>query len=186
MTQAGDLLLAQMTVYDANASIAAPGGWQKVRTDTLLNALTQSIYYKIATASEPASYTWEYSSSKERNGKTEAAGGIVVYGGVDSVQPISAHSGQASSGTNLITAPSITTTAVNEMVVFFGGTTASSAPLVPPPGMTKRFEQVTANTAISAIGTDELVLAAGATGERTANGSGIGGVGQLVALRPAP
>ena len=65
-----------------------------------------------ATASEPASYTWTLSSAH-----TGAAGGIVSYSGVDPSAPVDVSSGQTTNSNLNHTAPTVTTTAANDMLV---------------------------------------------------------------------
>src|SRR3569832_59214 len=79
----GDLLLANVSVKDGTSvAISAPSGWTLIsRTDNGTDISVAS-YYKIASTSEPANYTWTF------NTQTKAAGGITRYGGVDATHPI--------------------------------------------------------------------------------------------------
>jgi len=55
----GMLMIAQMGWRYQDTTIIAPAGWVELVTyDTHLNNRPTAIYYKVATASEPASYTW--------------------------------------------------------------------------------------------------------------------------------
>jgi Domain of unknown function (DUF1929)/Bacterial Ig domain/Kelch motif len=179
-TATGDVLLASVAVRGVPA-IAAPAGWSLVRTDPRGTILKQAVYVKVAGATEPASYMWTFSVSKP------AAGGISAFAGVDTASPVNASGGQANLSAAAVTAPSVTTTAANTMLVALYGY-APLAGLTPPAGMTERWEigsaPGTTNPVVSEAAT-ALQAAAGATGTRTATASkAVNSVGQLVALRP--
>jgi hypothetical protein len=182
---AGDFLIAQVSVRD-NPIITAPAGWTFLRRENspaLLSQLAQAIYYKFVGATEPASYTWTFSSSQN------ASGGIIAYTGVDTTSPIDASSGMVGTGPTA-TAPSVVTTAPDEMVVAFFGM-ARSTGLSTPAGMTERYEVVSGGgggaTALStSMAADVVQTTPGPTGNKTSTDGATGAawVGQLVALRP--
>jgi PKD repeat protein len=177
----GDVLVASVDVR-GNPTITAPTGWTLIRLDLIQNSFRKATYYRVATNSEPANYTWSFSSS------LAASGGILAFSGVSTSNPIDAHGGLTSTGTNLITAPSVTTTVPNTMLVGLFAATGSIT-VTPPSGMAERFD-VTSNLGtfkISSEGANALQGTAGATGDRVARAD-IGtnpNIGQLVALRPA-
>lgn len=175
----GHVLVAAVTVRGSPA-ITAPAGWTLIRSDQSGFTVKQSLYYKVAGASEPGSYTWTFASSQG------AAGGIVAFSGVDTSSPVDASSGATGSGT-AITAPSLTTTAADARLVgFFGMSNLATA--TPPTGMTERLDvSSTAGTYRASLeAADEPLGAAGSTGSRTATSTATQtNVGQLVALRPA-
>src|SRR5208283_3983500 len=62
-----DIMLAQIVVWDgAGTNVpTAPGGWNFIRRDFVSNngnKMTSWLYYKVATASEPSTYSWTISS----------------------------------------------------------------------------------------------------------------------------
>src|SRR5208283_1651711 len=88
---AGDLLLAQIVVWDGSGSNVptAPSGWTIIRHDAVVsngNQITSWLYYKVAGASEPSSYSWTISSQW-------AAGVMGAWQGAASVSPIDKASG---------------------------------------------------------------------------------------------
>ncbi len=175
---AGHVLIAQVVFRTPTNVVTPPSGWILIRRDETSSTIGMASYYKVATSSEPATYTWTFSAS------VLLAGGIADFSGVKTSSPINAQAGSFQSGTSMI-APSITTTVPNTELVFF-----SSASLVgtvsPPNGMTEDWD-MTNNSNITAFMADQDNPASGATGTRTATCSVSGGnLGQLIALSPGP
>jgi len=113
----GDVLIAMIAVRGGtgNGAITMPSGsWSLVERTDSVTAITLAVYSLVAGASEPASYTWSWST-----GNQKSAGAIQAYRGVDTVTPIDAHAGQSESSPSVSThvAPSITATYGNEMRV---------------------------------------------------------------------
>jgi hypothetical protein len=180
-TAAGDLVLASVDVRGQPA-ITPPAGWTLLQADTSGTALRKATYWRTATAAEPASYTWRFNNTKA------AVGTILSYSGVSTTAPIEASSGQANAAAKAITAPSLTTTSPDAVVVGLFGT-AKDAAVAPPTGMTERSE-ASVNGGTGAIATGETAdytpTQPGATGAKTATATlSAPNVGHLVALRPA-
>ncbi len=179
---ADDALLASVAVRGA-PTITPPSGWTLVRLDLSASTVRQAVFVHIAGDAEPASYTFTLSTAQS------AAGGIVAYGGVDGSNPIDVHGGQANASSTSISAPSITTSGPNRMLVGFFGTAALTTETAPA-GMVERFDEAVPSTntyKVTAGADDELLAGAGATGTRAALAANTGvNVGQLMALRPAP
>jgi PKD repeat protein/methionine-rich copper-binding protein CopC len=177
--QGGDVLLAGISVR-TKPTITPPSGWSLVVRTESGNAMTQTIYVHVASASEPTSTTWTFSKAGS------AAGGIVAYAGVDTTTPVDASAGQAASNSATITAPSVTTTAANDVLVAFFGI-ARTSNIVPASPLVERYD-ITVSTAlkykISSAAADEQLIGSGPTGPRTATGNAAANVGQQVALRP--
>jgi hypothetical protein len=183
---AGDLLLAVIAFRggDQSAIASTPAGWTQV-TSTVDGALLgMSVFRKLATAVEPASYTWTFSASNR------AAAAIMAFRGVDASSSIDAFATRVNGPSTSLTAPSITPDVPNTMLVAFWGATNGNATVTPPPAMAPSF--VLANTT---AGPNGLVLggateahsAAAATGTRVATaGSAVPNTGYLLALRPGP
>jgi concanavalin A-like lectin/glucanase superfamily protein len=80
-TAAGDFLLAHIAL-DSAVGVTAPAGWIPLSLDSGIGGGMSQVYYKIATASEPASYTWFLS------GSTYIAAAISRITGVSTLTPI--------------------------------------------------------------------------------------------------
>jgi hypothetical protein len=100
----GDLMLTYVNSYTGAADPTAPSGWTKIR---LVNGgsgvIGLSAWYKIAGASEPASYTWSVGTAAV----WQVAG--ASYRGVDGDNPIQAHNGATGTAAGQSTG-SVTTT----------------------------------------------------------------------------
>lgn len=108
--QSGDLLLAQISWRGNRSLNVVPTGWTLRQFQVNGNVIRQAVYSKLATGSEPTSYTWQFSSSG-RN-----AGGISVWRGVDSSDPIISSAGNSAFSSTLI-APSVTVSETNTVAV---------------------------------------------------------------------
>ena len=185
-TVAGDVMIAAIATTPSTVTITAPAGWTLIQAVTQTTATSNrvSTYYRVATATEPASYTWTLSTAH-----TGASGGIVSYSGVDNTTPINVSAGAATASALTHTAPSITTTVANGMLVTVHEY-ASARSWTPPAGMTERVDIASraASTAGVTLEMNELLLgAAGATGAMTATASTSADTGATVsiALKPA-
>ena len=124
--KAGDTLIAQIIVHDGTASNppTPPNGWNSIRHDSVnsTSLATSWLYYRIAGASEPASYSWLISSSF-------AAGVMGAWRGTTSV-PIEKNSGTATAGLSPVSVSALSLTPSNnhELQVLFYGSQAASAP----------------------------------------------------------
>jgi hypothetical protein len=179
---AGDLLLATVDVRGVPA-ITPPAGWTQLQTNTSGTAIRKATFWRLAGASEPETYTWGFSKA------LNAVGTILAYDGVSATSPIQASSGQANAASTSITAPSLTTTSPDALVVGLFGL-AKRATIAPPTDMTERSEVVTPTTVTTAAATaetaDRTQARAGDSGPQVATAtSGGPNVGQLVALTPA-
>jgi hypothetical protein len=130
--QAGDIMLAQIVVYDAAGTNVptAPSGWATVRHDAVNNGnkLTSWLYLHVAGASEPVSYSWQLASQY-------AAGVMGAWRGASS-SPLDQSSGSTAAGSSPVTdaAPSLTPAVTNELQVYFYGSQNSAAPTITEPG----------------------------------------------------
>lgn len=85
---AGDFLLARVANRNqVGATIAPPAGWSLLRSDQSASQLKSFVLFKVAGASEPASYSFGVSIA------SNAAGSIMAFSGVDPANPIDASSG---------------------------------------------------------------------------------------------
>ena len=179
----GDLLLASIAIR-GSSTISPPAGWTVIRNDLNGTNLRQVTWWKIATASEPATYTFTFSAGRL------SAGAIHAYGGVHPTNPIDVSSGSINASSTSLTATGVTTTVANDRLVAFYSMT-TNATVTPPAGMTERGEQPGSESTLPRMtvieGSDQALAAAGATGNRVATASAAAtSIGQLFALRPAP
>ena len=179
-----DLLVAQLTLDDATATVTKPAGWTEITTVTQIGSgIQQRIYWMIRSNSEPASYVWSFSKS------VRGALILVDISGVDTNQAINASDGRLGTGASIV-APEVASAYKNGMLIGFFGTTGVGSSIVPQASMT-----VPANGTASAVsGTAGVQLALayeqiandGLTGVRTATGASGNYVGQTIAITPAP
>ena len=126
----GDTLLTQIVVFDGTGSNVPtiPNGWTGIRHDSVnaANKATSWLYFKVAGASEPVSYTWTISSNF-------AAGAMGAWRG-GSITPIENSSGATASGASPISgsAPSLTPTNSNDLQVYFYSGQSTIAPTLTP------------------------------------------------------
>jgi len=186
-TVEGDVMIASIAVRPDTAAITEPADWALVRRvdNANPNANSLAVYYKVAGASEPADYTWTFSTS------TGSAGGIQSFLGVDQGNPINVEDGQNTASGLTHATPSVNTTVTNTMLVTSHAFT-SSATWTPPGGMTEAFDAasvaVPSAAGISIEGNYVIQVAADATGAKTATASNDADVGNahILALKPAP
>ena len=99
---AGDLLLATISVANAEV-IVPPAGWLEVdQGHCPAGACTLGVWFKVAGPSEPSSYLFSWGTAQLAGGRT------IVYQGVDQAKPIDAAA--VATGTSDIIVPSVTTT----------------------------------------------------------------------------
>ena len=184
-TVASDVMVASIAIKPNTATITAPAGWTLKRRTDNANATASSlaIYYRVAGASEPASYTWTLSAN------TGSAGGIQTFSNVDTQNPIDIDLGQNTASGLTHASPTVATTLTNTMLVT-SHEFASAATWTPPVGMTEAVD--TASVAVPNSGGISLEAnyaiqsAAGATGTKTATASNDADAGNahILALRP--
>ena len=175
---AGDLLLAAVTWTGdwTTATPSAPGGWTLIRA-TGDNALGQFLYYRLMTAGDPASWTWTGPASN-------ATGGMLAYSGIDASNPVNTSSGAPDTVSGQATAPSVTTTRGNVVLVAFFGVLNGNLQ-TPPASMNAVWNGASLTApAISTLAAQQSWPAIGTTGSRIATGNGTRSVSQMVALQP--
>jgi hypothetical protein len=174
----GDFLLAQITFEKGSAAGSnpqiTPSGWTLVRRTDRGSDLGQAVFYRVATAAEPPSYTWTFSQS------LIAAGGILRYTNVNTTAPIVGSSGNTGDS-NTLTAPGVGAEANSILVAFFGLKKKATS-LSTPGSMTERY-YFESSQDMAILGADEP-RGAGPTGSRTSTaGHADKWVAQHVVLR---
>ncbi len=173
---AGDVLVAQIA-QPAAASFTPPSGWTSVVSNTRGTSVTATTYWRLATASEPSSYTWSSSSL------VSMIGGVAAYSGVSAATPIDASGGATGNGATL-TAPSVQASVVGGRLLGLF-TLRSSTPSVASGTQQRWAFQINTGPAVAGISMgDTAVTAAGPTGALTATGTAADWIGQTVVLRP--
>lgn len=180
-TQQGQVMVAQIVSRSVNA-VTAPAGWNcPTSADHSLSGARMVLCWKVAGASEPASYVF---STSDANGK---AGGIETWSGVSTANPFAAVSEASGTGT-ACTAAGVTTTVASQALGLFCGH-VGAVTYTPATGWTERRDLANSTatykaTAFSATGVGPST--AGGTGNPTATASTSGGgwISMLVALQP--
>jgi len=178
----GDLLLAQVSVAGLTActNITAPTGWTSVVCGLSSGNIVQVVYSKTATSADlSATESWTLSSSHR------FAGTMLAYRNALGVD-ISGAQANGSSGT--ATAPTVTTTVANDVVVaYFASAYAETI----SPSSSLNVEAGPAlstgtTTGIGVVAADFVQASAGATGTQTATlaSNNARTIGTLVAIKP--
>jgi hypothetical protein len=172
-----------------STTITPPAGWTLVvRTDSG-TTYGQAVYWALGNVSFGGSFTLTLQATGG------ALGWANAYVGADNTTPIDASGGQANASSTTVTAPSITTTAANDMLVGFFGWENSSGGGVGPAWSaefgTHRKNDVFTDSSIAPFTQaedvcDAIQAAAGASGTMTATASvAMPNVGTLIALKPS-
>lgn len=136
-TSAGDLLVACLALDGTSVSgTGVPDGWTRLATTNGTGQSNPRVYgyYKVAGASEPGSYHWDYSKS------VTSAGGIARYVGASGPETeVSIASGVSAKTATL---PGITTTAPGGMLLGCMGLNsgANSIMITAPAGMSEVWD----------------------------------------------
>jgi len=187
-TASGDLLIAAITL-NGNVTIPSanvPAGWTRIRVVPSATAMALVTYYKIATGSEPANYTWTLSASGT------AVGSIMRFTGENPANPIDTSSQNNSAGVTgtALSATGITTAGNQELLVAVYGTTAKTGTFNPTGAnqvtMLTPVQHANAAGPTVAAGTRALATAA-ASGNKTVTAGATGQwAAQLLAINPVP
>jgi GEVED domain len=158
-TSSGDLLLATIST-DSDETLDTPLGWTVIDQGSSGGAVTVAAYYRIATATEPASYTFTWGSIEQ------AAGAILRYSGVSTSNPVDAF-GVATGTSASPTSPSVATLSADTRVVRIYGADDDDLATNPyPTGTTGRLNvESSGGGGSSSLGVaDSTQLAIAATG----------------------
>ncbi|OAE02745.1 phytase [Arthrobacter sp. OY3WO11] len=169
----GDLLVSCLSLNGGSiGTTGAPAGWTRLAAVTSIANPKVYGYYKVATATEPASYAWTTTS-------TTSGGSIVRYSGAAGLDTAatSAAGASATSGT----VPAVTSTTPNAMLVGCMSVNSSSVTLTSPAGMSQAAETGARRFEVA----DGILAAAGSSGAKAWTfSSAREWAGWLVALRP--
>jgi hypothetical protein len=183
-TQEGHFMLAVVNFW-GDLTLTAPGGWTELHTQKVVAGGGEArIFWRIASSSEPASYTWSTSFADY------SMAYIATYAGVDVSAPVNVSAIEANTSSTSAAQTAVTTTAANAMVLYVlsvdDGPSAPTTSLTttPPSGMTERIDFASGWKCVYLA--EVLQASAGTTGTKTATlSSAFRTVTALVALKPA-
>ena len=193
-TVEGDVMVATIASRPSSTNFTTPVGWTVLANTAATlpgDGITSRMasYWRVATASEPASYTWPFSAASDG-----VTGSIVSFSGVDTGNPVDVSATTTTPSGYTHSAPSVTTTLANTMLVSSHAFTSSTSGWTAPTGMTEAID-IASHSRPNAVGMSleinyESLAASGASGTRTATASASGtdagyGIARALALRPA-
>jgi hypothetical protein len=175
-TVQGDVLVAVVT-HDGAADAVTASGWTLLQYASGSN-INAGIYYKVAGASEPASYTFSTVNSHA------IGASIVAYNNVSTTAPVDAFTLQVNAAGANMAAPAAWSTSSQGRILFVGGVSNSSS-ITPASGMTELID--TGSTGIRVYMAEEAMIANGSTGTKTAtiSSASFASIAALVVLRPS-
>lgn len=186
-TVVNDVMIAILSVRGGSGvTVTPPLGWTLINSanTTTVTTMKSSTYSKVAGVSEAGPYAFSFTSGL-------ASLSVSSYSGVDTAAPIDTQAVQANAASLTLTAPTVTTTVANAMLVAMYSTARGAVTLTAGSGMTIRSQVSSTGTAANSTTTgsqDAAQAVAGISGTKTmtANGTAALNVGHLIALRPAP
>lgn len=120
----GDLMVAQFSVGNSSITVTPPASWTLiVQTANPVDVMTSYLAYKIATAGDVSGNSFQFSHNVAA---TVCKLYILRINGHRIVSTIPTSSGQANDTTATITAPTVTPTMANSMLLFFTFADSSS------------------------------------------------------------
>jgi len=179
-TVSGDLLVVGLMYEKGTGTTpSAPTGWTEIKVVNQANNVGMATYYKVANGSEPTSFTFGLTKSPKWSI------GITRIEGADPNNPINAKSWASGTSGNVPTAPSITTTMCNTLVMTFFSN-KKDATWTPPPGTTELYDAPNnQNGLTSNMMAHYLMPDKGITGSKSAIPSiGDSWVAQQIAINP--
>jgi len=175
-------MIAQVTVRGGTTTtLTPPAGWTLIRRDNKARQIAEGIYVHVVTAaSEPASYTWNFTAGND------AAGGIAIYSGVKTTNPVDVSGGQGNPASTSITAPSITIPAGHNgdlLLAMFA--TPGTSGMTLPAALSARWNFRAVSFGISASMGDATIPSGGTGNYVAIQNTSTVNIGALVALQPA-
>lgn len=180
--QAGDVLIAQVASrLPSGQTLTAPAGWTLIGSMPGIDVANWA-FYRVASASEPSSYTWTWSAQPSgQNG-----GSISAWRGVDNSAAVDAaliNTGRVNSAS--ITAPSISPSSSSAMLLSLFAT-EQSGNIAPPSDETVAYNQNAGGYSPAWALSYKQLTASGATSQEIATiPSSAYNTGGSIALKPA-
>lgn len=185
-TVAGNVVIAQLSIRGGTgvSITGVPAGWTLADRTNSGTTLAQFVYWRVATASEPASHTWTLGSSARYSAIAASFEAVLPSNPVDAILAAA-----LTSNTTSFTAPAVTTTVANTMLVAMFGAGEGTQTFTPPAAMSELDDLFSGSGPLGA--SSSLAIASfagsGSTGTKTATSqSAEKGVATLLALRPDP
>jgi prepilin-type N-terminal cleavage/methylation domain-containing protein len=113
-TNVGDLLIAMVALDGSLDGLTAPADWNQLVLESQSGRMHLGVWWKIATGSEGATYTFTWDSSEQ------AYGSVMRFTGHDPSSPIDQYEFDSGSST-APTVPEVTTSVNNTMILRLGG-----------------------------------------------------------------
>jgi hypothetical protein len=179
-TTYGDLLFASVVVDGGvDTTITEPSGWNLIRR-TNGSGVGVATYYKVASSSEPADYTWSISSDRR------AVGAISRWSGVDTDDPIDLTSGNSGTSSTAL-ALGVPTSFDNDAVIAVFGQDDDES-MTEVSGMNELFDDENPSDDGPRISLNYAPQTlAGTTGNKECSlGNSVSWVSQLITLKSAP
>lgn len=184
-TAAGDVIVVQLAIRGGTSvSISAPAGWTFTNRTDSGTRLAQIVYWRVATIGEPASYTWTFGPAARASGIAATFRAVLTSNPVDAVAAAS-----MTADTTAFTAPAVTTSVANTMLLGMFSIDDGTSSFTPPPSMTEVIDSASSAgpNGVTLSLTTGAFAGTGNTGTRTATSLTAGrGVATLLALRPDP
>lgn len=170
-SQSGDVLIAFITTNGVfGNTLTPPSGWTHLNTETKGYYNTTGVFWRMAPAVRPATYTFGWDDNDDAGAVV-----IVAYSGVDQTTPVATYASTNDSGSSAV-APAVNV-ARAPAVHLVGFAIEDMTLPIGPPGMTQR---ATVNTGTDSNGDHNLEMpvyeqtraATGSTGTKTQSFSG--------------
>jgi hypothetical protein len=176
----GDVLVASITTRSI-PGITGPTGWSRMLTTDGTTTIRQTIWYKVATGSEPSSYTWTLTAANA------GAARIVAYQGASRTAPIRTLVGKSNAASTTITSGSLAARNGDVVVAMFG--TARASAITPNSGLSEKVEAISSTGTYTVTGetADKQNTVNGTVGPFTATATAGASINlaQVVVLRRA-
>ena len=161
-TVEGSVLFVVTSNFHAGRTWSGPAGWVPIRVGDNPNSI--SSFRKVATASEPSSYTFTFTG-----GNSPSSVSISVWGNVDTASPVGADVSYYSHASDSVSevSPSIVVETDGAALVQYAGTSGNRA-FSNSSGMSQLYDAMEASAGGSSLGVFyETGVSAGPSGTRT-------------------
>jgi prepilin-type N-terminal cleavage/methylation domain-containing protein len=176
---AGHLLIATFAIQ-SKPGVNIPAGWTLIREAFGSSNYELATFYRVAGASEPASYSFSLKS-----GTADLRGGVSAYSGANTGGPIDNEGANTGSSGNA-SSPDLSANNNGAMVIntVLFNSTNPGATITPDPSLAERYDVNPQN--FSHNSADGIQATAGSTGVKVAvpSGSNSGWISQLITLKP--
>lgn len=176
-----DIILAFISKNNQNAITTSPTGFVQLAAQNDNSTARAELWYKIATGSESGSFTFQWS------GSVGNIGSIIVYRGIDPLDPFGATTTIRANNTSStsVTATGLTPGVPRCMLVHISSNGRSSTPPTSPDTFTERYDTQISGSNWWHAGSDLIVTSTSATGNIVATQAASStSITALVCLKP--